>query len=79
VPFLDSTAANAMSRVAAKTRRRGIKLFITGASPKVRRELLTHGVRPPLVRYRETIERAVADIKGGEVTPEPVTDGLAAS
>ena len=34
VPFLDSTAANAMSRVAAKARRQGIRLFITGASPR---------------------------------------------
>jgi len=33
VPFLDSTAANAMSRVAAKANRQGIRLFITGASP----------------------------------------------
>ena len=37
VPFLDSTAANAMSRVATKARRQGIRLFITGASPTVRR------------------------------------------
>jgi SulP family sulfate permease len=37
VPFLDSTAANAMSRVAAKTERQGIRLIITGASPTVRR------------------------------------------
>jgi sulfate permease, SulP family len=64
VPFLDSTAANAMSRVAAKARRQGIRLFITGASPTVRRALLTHGVRPPRAKYRETIARAVADIKG---------------
>ena len=64
VPFLDSTAANAMSRVAAKAKRQGIRLFITGASPTVRRALLTHGVRPPRARYRETIARAVADIKG---------------
>ncbi|MEO6842600.1 MAG: SulP family inorganic anion transporter [Bradyrhizobium sp.] len=63
VPFLDSTAANAMSRVAAKAKRQGIRLFITGASPTVRRALLTHGVRPPRARYRETIARAVADIK----------------
>jgi sulfate permease, SulP family len=63
VPFLDSTAANAMSRVAAKTKRQGIRLFITGASPTVRRALLTHGVRPPRAKYRETIARAVADIK----------------
>lgn len=80
VPFLDSTAANAMSRVAAKAKRQGIRLFITGASPTVRRALLTHGVRPPLVRFRETIERAVADIKGKETPPEDISaDGLAAS
>ena len=33
VPFLDSTAANAMSRVAARAKRQGIRLYITGASP----------------------------------------------
>ena len=47
VPFLDSTAANVMGRVAAKAQRQGIRLFITGASPAVRRALLTHGVSPP--------------------------------
>jgi SulP family sulfate permease len=78
VPFLDSTAANAMSRVAAKAKRQNIRLFITGASPVVRRELLTHGVRPPLVRYRETIARAVADIKSGETPPDLAMDSLAA-
>jgi sulfate permease, SulP family len=79
VPFLDSTAANAMSRVAAKAKRQGIKLFITGARPSVRRALLTHGVRPPRARYRETIERAIADIKGGETPPELAVEGMAAS
>ena len=63
VPFLDSIAANAMRRVATKAERQGIRLFITGASQTVRRALLTHGVRPPRARYRETIARAVADIK----------------
>jgi sulfate permease, SulP family len=77
VPFLDSSAANTMSRVAAKAERLGIRLFITGASTMVRRALLTHGVRPPRARYRETTARAVADIK---TSAEPVaTDGLAAS
>jgi SulP family sulfate permease len=78
VPFLDSTAANAMSRVAAKARRQGIRLFITGASPTVRRALLTHGVRPPRARYRETIARAIADIKGQHDKPAAAPDGLAA-
>ncbi|MGA7073396.1 SulP family inorganic anion transporter, partial [Bradyrhizobium sp.] len=63
VPFLDSTAANAMSRVATKAARRCIRLYITGASPAVRRALLTHGVIRPYATYRETIARAVTDIK----------------
>ena len=65
VPFLDSTAANVLGRVAAKAHRQGIRLFITGASPAVRRALLTHGVTPPRARYRQSLERAIADIKGG--------------
>jgi sulfate permease, SulP family len=78
VPFLDSTAANAMSHVATKAERQGIRLFITGASPTVRRALLTHGVRPPRARYRETIARAVADIKGHRAKVSVAPDGLAA-
>jgi SulP family sulfate permease len=77
VPFLDSTAANAISRVAAKAQRRDIRLYITGASPTVRRALLTHGVRPPRARYRETIARAVADIKQRREEPAAVPDSLA--
>jgi SulP family sulfate permease len=78
VPFLDSTAANAMNRVADKATRQGIRLYITGASPMVRRALLTNGVRPPRVRYRETIARAVADIKGPRQKVAIASDGLAA-
>jgi sulfate permease, SulP family len=78
VPFLDSTAANAMSRVAARAKRQGIRLFITGASPTVRRALLTHGVRPPNAKFRESIARAIADIKGGREKPAVALEGLAA-
>jgi SulP family sulfate permease len=63
VPFLDSTAANAISRTAEKARRRGVRVFITGTSQSVRRALLTHGVRPPRVKYRADIANAVAEIK----------------
>jgi SulP family sulfate permease len=79
VPFLDSTAANAMGRVAARAKRQGVKLFITGASPTVRRALLTHGVTPPRARYRETIARAIADIKGSTEKEAVAAEGLAAS
>jgi sulfate permease, SulP family len=78
VPFLDSTAAQAMNRVATKARRQGIRLYITGASPTVRRALLTHGVRPPRARYRETIARAVADIKLHREKAAAAPDVLAA-
>jgi SulP family sulfate permease len=79
VPFLDSTAANAMSRVATKAKRQGIRLYITGASPTVRRVLLTHGVSPPRAKFRETIARAIADIKGRRDTPATsAAEGLAA-
>ncbi|SFK25243.1 SulP family inorganic anion transporter [Bradyrhizobium sp. Gha] len=70
VPFLDSTAANVLGRVAAKAQRRGIRLFITGASRTVRRALLTHGVSPRRARYRPTIERAVAEIKAASGATE---------
>ena len=79
VPFLDSTAANAMGRVAARAKRHGVKLFITGASPAVRRALLTYGVSPPRARYRETIARAVADIKDSLARSGARADDLAAN
>jgi len=66
VPFLDSSAANTINRVAVKAQRLGIRLFITGASPSVRRTLLTYGVRPPRAKFRETFARAVADIKASD-------------
>jgi len=80
VPFLDSTAANAMGRVATKAARQGIRLYITGASPAVRRALLLHGVVRPRATYRDTIARAVADIKGErEASSAAVPESLAAS
>jgi SulP family sulfate permease len=63
VPLLDSSAANVIARVAEKARRQGVRVFLTGASPQVRRELLVHGARPPRVRYRSDISSAVAEIK----------------
>jgi SulP family sulfate permease len=44
----------------------------------VRRALLTHGVRPPRARYRETIARAIADIKGQRELPSASLAGIAA-
>ena len=63
VPFLDSTAANVIEGAARKAGRAGVRLFITGTSPQVRRMLFTHGVRPPLVRYKATTEGALEHIR----------------
>jgi SulP family sulfate permease len=60
VPVLDSTAASTIEGFARKARRAGAAVFVTGAGPTVRRMLLTHGVRPPQVRFRSRIEDAVA-------------------
>ena len=62
VPFLDSTAANIIEQSVRKAERRSIRFFITGASPAVRRMLLTHGVRPPHVHYAATIADARAEL-----------------
>jgi SulP family sulfate permease len=59
VPFLDSTGANVMEGLAHKAEKRGVKLFVSGANPDVRRSLLTHGVRPPAVHFAATIEDAL--------------------
>ena len=46
--------------LARKARRRGVGLWIAGATRPIRRTLLTHGVRPPLCRYAATVEDALA-------------------
>ncbi|GEO81225.1 SulP family inorganic anion transporter [Pararhodospirillum oryzae] len=59
VPFLDSTAAKTIEGLAQKAERRGRTLVLTGASIPVRRALLAHGVRPPLVTFAPSIEDAL--------------------
>ncbi len=40
-----------------------MRFFIAGASPQVRRMLFTHGVRPPHVRYKATVRKALKQIQ----------------
>jgi SulP family sulfate permease len=63
VPFMDSTAANTIHGTSTRAERHGIRIFITGASPAIRHVLFTHGVRPPLVEYRATIDDALAEVQ----------------
>jgi SulP family sulfate permease len=60
VQFLDSTAAATINGLARKAARQGASLYIAGTRPQIRRMLFTHGVRPPLGRYKASLAQAVA-------------------
>jgi SulP family sulfate permease len=64
VPFLDSTGASTIDGFARKAERAQIKLIITGATPALRRVLKVHHVRPPRVRFKPTVEDALAAARG---------------
>ena len=66
VPLLDSTAANAIERIAATSKRRGVQVYVTGASASVRKMLLAHGLSGE-VAFRPDIETAVSDFKRSRV------------
>ncbi len=61
VPLVDSTAANVIASLARRTVRHEVKLYITGASPAVRRVLLAAGIRPPKATYVGTIDDALRE------------------
>ena len=62
VPFLDSTGANVIAGVVRKALHHGVKVYVTGASPDVRKELSTHDVRAPRVIFLARIEDAVGAV-----------------
>ncbi|MER9025160.1 SulP family inorganic anion transporter [Mesorhizobium sp. M0815] len=63
VPFFDSTAANVIEGAAHKASRAGVRFIILGASPQIRRMLINHGVKRPLVTYAASITDARAQLK----------------
>ena len=78
VPVTDSTAAATIEGFVRKARRRRASVYIAGAQPAVRRVLLTHGVRPPQVRFRTKLADALAAARrdaDGRPTPAPATAG----
>jgi SulP family sulfate permease len=73
VPVLDSTAAATVEGFVRRAARQGALVYIAGARPPIRRLLLTHGVRPPRVRFKSGIAQAVASAQRriGVAVPEP--------
>lgn len=62
VPFLDSTGAHTIARLAAKMRRRGAELIVTAANPEVRHALAAQGAD---LRHFADIEAARAALRAG--------------
>jgi SulP family sulfate permease len=62
VPFLDSTAANVLEGAARKARRGGVRFIVAGASPQIRRTLINHGVKRPLVTYAASVKDALGQL-----------------
>jgi SulP family sulfate permease len=76
VPFLDSTAANTIAGLGERAARHRVQLLITGAAPRIRHILLTHGLRAPQVRYMRTVEDAVRSVRvesGSATSAQPGT------
>jgi sulfate permease, SulP family len=70
VPVLDSTAAVTIEGFVRKAHRHGARVYIAGAGPSIRRVLLTHGVRPPRVRFKATGADAMAAARERVREPE---------
>ena len=62
VPFLDSTGANMIEGLAHKAHKRGVALWLTGASQDIQRVFVTHGLKRPLVHSAPGIEDALAAV-----------------
>jgi SulP family sulfate permease len=51
VPLADGAAAHALHGFVERERRRGVRLYVSGASREVRRVLVAHGVNSRLVHF----------------------------
>ena len=62
VPWLDSTAANALAGAMRKARRSSIRFVIAGASQQVAQMLTAHGIQPPEASFAVDVEDAVTQL-----------------
>ncbi|GAB1583494.1 SulP family inorganic anion transporter [Phyllobacterium phragmitis] len=76
VPFLDSTGAATIQGFVRKARRQGAAIYIAGAARPVRRMLLVHGVKPPAVRFRTSLDDAIAAARDRTKSVEPAAKPL---
>ncbi|MGX5722715.1 SulP family inorganic anion transporter [Shinella zoogloeoides] len=62
VPLLDSTAASVIEGLVRKADRAGVRVFIAGLKPDMRRLLEAHELHAPRVTYTTTANAALAEI-----------------
>jgi SulP family sulfate permease len=74
VPVLDSTGAATIEGFTRKACKQGAAVYISGATRPIRRILLTHGVRPPQVRFRKTLRDAVSTARNGIAASNSAVD-----
>lgn len=67
VAFLDSTGATMIEGLARKAHKRGVALWLTGASRHIRRVFLAHSLKKPLVRFASSLEIAISGLREGIV------------
>ena len=75
VSVIDSTAVATIEGFARKARRHHAFVYVAGALPAVRRNLQTHGVRPPDVGFAANLDEAMAAARariGGQPIPASV-------
>ena len=63
VPLLDSTAAKTIEGLANNAARRGTQIVLTGVSQSIKRALMAHNVKPPLVTFAPDIATALTDLR----------------
>ncbi|MEW9615268.1 SulP family inorganic anion transporter [Shinella sp. S4-D37] len=62
VPLLDSTAASVIDGLVRKAERAGVRVFIVGLKPEMRRLLEAHELHAPRVTFTATVENAMDEI-----------------
>ncbi len=69
--FLDSTAANALANAARKAQRRGVAVWIAGASPSIKADLASQGINGNShVQFSDSVDEAAEAARAAIRQPE---------
>ena len=65
VPLIDSTAASVIESLVRKAERAGVRVYVAGLKPDMRRLLEAHDLHAPRLTFTATVEEAMAGIAQG--------------